>query len=505
MADATQRQLTATRAFLQEFLRTDPFRLYGAHAVGVGRKLTGGKSTTRIALRIYTARKLPEAELPAERRVPDRFRWSPPDGREDVAIITDVIESPEGHVQMPDPESRIRPVPGGVSGSAMGNGTLGGWVWDTLDDSIVILSNAHVFGYASGEPILQPAKTDGGQLATDRIGEVKRSVDVDPVEGPSPWPADQCNFVDAAIGSVTSSEFIDLTVLEIGPAVYAITAATDGMTVEKTGQTTGHVEGIVDDTDYASVFDTPLAPGNWQTVAYCDLIRFVPSQPGTPVSMSGDSGALLFTPDPNSVINPAVGLHFAGADSGSYGVACKIQNVFTELGVDVLCSGGFAAFLDALAEDGRDFDAAFAASLFQPRQAQSSATQARSAKAAWRRTLRLHTGLARDVQRRLRDSATGRQIVAFVDRHSAELLSMLLTNGDVRRSGVAALRPILRGAITTDIVFAHILDSKDLERVGLALDTVAKSASKALATDIRTLRRKLDGRVNKSVGAIIER
>ncbi|HEY0285349.1 MAG TPA: hypothetical protein VGC23_08170 [Vicinamibacterales bacterium] len=493
MADARQRQLAATRAFLREFLRTDPFRRYGAHAVGVGRKVTIGKATKAIALRLYTARKIAASELPAERRVPAQFRWSPPGSREKVTILTDVIESLPGRVQMPDPESRIRPVPGGVSGSAMGNGTLGGWVWDTLDDSIVILSNAHVFGYAPGEPILQPANTDGGELATDRIGEVKRSVDVNPVEGPSPWPLEQCNFVDAAIGSVSSSDLIDLTVLDIGPAVYAIAAATDGMAVEKSGQTTGHVEGVVDDVDYAAAFDTPLAPGNWQTVAYCDLIRFLPIRPGTAVSMDGDSGALLFTPDPDSVINPAVGLHFAGADNGSYGVACKIQNVFAELDVDVLCAGGFAAFLDALAEDGRDFDAALAVSLFEPR------------RQSWPTNLRLHKGLSRDVQRRLGESRTGRQIVAFVTRHRAELLSMLLTNGDVRRSTVRALRPILRGAVTTDRVFAHVLVPEDLERVALALDTAAKSGSKALATDIRALRRKLDGRVNESAAAIIER
>ena len=170
----------------------------------------------------------------------------------------------------------------------------------------------------------------------------------------------------------------------------------------------------VDDVDYVAAFDTPLAPGNWQTVAYCDLIRFLPTRPGTAVSMDGDSGALLFTRDPDSVINPAVGLHFGGAENGSYGVACKIQNVFAELDVDVLCAGGFAAFLDALAEDGRDFDAALAASLFEPR------------RQSWGTDLRLHKGLARDVQRRLGESQTGRQIVAFVNRHRAELLSMLV-------------------------------------------------------------------------------
>ena len=81
MADARQRQLTATRAFLREFLRTDPFRRYGAHAAGVGRKVKSGKATKGIALRLYTARKIAASELPAERRVPAQFRWSPPGSR----------------------------------------------------------------------------------------------------------------------------------------------------------------------------------------------------------------------------------------------------------------------------------------------------------------------------------------------------------------------------------------------------------------------------------------
>ncbi len=493
MADTVARQLAATRAFLHEFLRTDPFLRYGAHGVGIGPKLTRGRAMRPVALRVYVSCKLDGASLPAERRVPPRFRWSPPGSGDTHTIVTDVVESPPARAQAVDPESRIRPVPGGVSGSAMGSGTLGGWVWDALDDFIVILSNAHVFGYAPGEPILQPAKTDGGQLATDRIGEVKRSVAVTPVEGPSPWPLDQCNFVDASIGTVSSSDLYNLTVLEIGPAVYATAVAALGMPIEKSGQTTGHVQGVVDDVAYAMAIQTPLAPGNWQTVAYCDLIRYVPAQSGTAVSLDGDSGALVFTPDPGSVINPAVGLHFAGAVNGSYGVACKIQNVFAALDVDVLCAGGFVAFLDALADEGRDAGAAFASTLFEPRARRSS----------WR-TLRLPAGLARDVQQRLRASEVGREIVAFVDRHRAELLWTLVANGDARRAAVAALRPILRGATTTNGVFGYVLRADDHDRVGRAFDAATKSASKALAADIRRLRRKLDGRIDDTVGAIIE-
>lgn len=491
MTDVTQ-QLTATRSFQREFLRTDPFRRYGAHGIGIGRKRIAGSETDQIALRVYVACKLPDAKLPADRRVPRELYWTPPGGGGPVTILTDVVEMPPGRVQMADPESRIRPVPGGVSGSAMGSGTLGGWVWDTLDESIVMLSNAHVFGYAPGEPILQPADTDGGKLSTDKIGEVKRSVPVQPVQGPSPWPESQCNFVDAAIGSATSSELFDLTVLEIGPAVYATQTASLGMPIQKMGQTTGLVNGVVTDVDYAAAYPTPITSSNFQTVGYCDLILYVPGPAGGPVSMDGDSGALVFTPDPASVIDPVVGLHFAGADNGSYGVACKIQNVFDELRVDVLCAGGFEAFLDALAEDGHDFEATVAASLFHPARPRPG------------RSLRLRDGLARDVQSRLRNSDTGRRIVELVDRHRAELLSMLLTKGDVRRSVVAALRPILRGALTTDGVFAHVIGTEDLERVDRAIEAATRLGSEDLASGIRSLRKTLDGRAGESIGGVIE-
>lgn len=493
MATATDKQYIATRFYMKSFLRTNPFRVYGAHAVGIGFKIQGGKKTNQIALRIYTSCKRAESELAAERRVPPEFTCVLPKTNESMTIYTDVIESVPAHIQMPDPESRIRPVPGGVSGSAQSSGTLGAWVWDTMDDSIVMLSNAHVLGYNPGVPIIQPAATDQGQQGTDRIGEVKRSVNVSPVEGPAPWPEEQCNFVDAAIGSADSSEMMDLTVLEVGPAIYITTPAEIDMPVEKMGQSTGYTEGVVVDVDYAAAFDTPIGAGNWQVVGYCDLIRFETSQPGQAVTMSGDSGSIVFTPDPDSVLNPAVGLLAWGADNGSYGVACKIQNVFQELQVDVLCSGGYAAFLDALAEDGQDPEVAFAASIFDPKRPRPA------------RAMRLRNGLARDVQQQLRSSKTGCDIVDFVNRHRAELLSMLLMKGDVRRSVVQALRAILRGATTTDDVFEHILCAEDLKRIELAMAMSEKHSSKELAQDIGQLRRKLEfeKHINSSVRTVV--
>ncbi len=493
MNAAAQRRFTVIRAYHNEFVRSDPFRRFGAHAVGIGWKVTDGTTTKKPALRIYVAQKRPLATLAPDEIVPETIRWTPPGQDTTVTIPTDVIESAPGRPLMVDPESRLRPVPGGVSGSAMGSGTLGAWVWDTLDDSIVMLSNAHVLGYAAGVPILQPATTDGGQVATDRIGEVKRAVAVDPVEGPSPWPMEQCNFVDAAIGAADSSDLMDLTVVEVGPGIYATAVAALDMEVEMSGQTTGHTTGVVVDVDYAAAYETPLGPGNWQTVAYCDLIVIEPSDPGTSVALPGDSGSVAFTPDAASVINPAVGL-IAWGNGGANAIAAKIQHVFDELHVDVLCSGGFAAFLDALAVGEDDAGAAIAVATFEPRRPRPA------------RTLRRSDGLARDVQRRLDTSTTGRAIDDVIRAHRAELLSLTVRDGDVRRALVHTLRPMLRGAVTSDHVFEHRFSAQDVERVGASLEAVLRRGSDALTTDVDKLRRRLrpDSWTGMSVAEVIE-
>jgi hypothetical protein len=166
------------RETLARLLKDDPFSRYGVHAVGIGKKIVKNKATRRLALRFYVEKKIRLADLPRERRIPRSFRaFSARQGRT-VELPADVIESPPAALHLPDLESALRPVPGGASCSSstsVGAGTIGGWVWDNTDDTIVMLSNRHVFGSAGGV-IIQPGTTDGGQSPQDRIGTVKRSV-----------------------------------------------------------------------------------------------------------------------------------------------------------------------------------------------------------------------------------------------------------------------------------------------------------------------------------------
>jgi len=487
-----ERHTSALRAFLPSFLRDNPFRRFGAHGVGIGRKIVAGSMTDQVALRVYTACKRPIVEVPVARRVPTRLRIADVATGEEIDVATDVIETPFGGLHMPDPGDRFRPVPGGVSCAApsfFGTGTIGGWVWDRTDDSIVMLSNQHVFGFTPNVEIIQPGGADGGQPGVDRIGRVKRSIQLVPLTEPI-TPAD-CNLVDAAIGGADSSDLFDLTVLEIGPAVYTVEDAVIDMAVEKSGQTTGHTRGIATDVDYATYFAFP----DVGDAVMCDLIRIEPENPAQLWGSNGDSGSLVFRQeDPSvSVIKPAVGLYFAGGGTPphNWGAACKIGNVFQALDLDVLCSGGFAAFLDALFADGQDDQAAVVAGLFDPR--------SRGARAG----SRFHAGLARDVEARLRGSRRGRAVVDFVDRQRAELMSLLVGDGDVRRSTVDALRPLLRGAVTTDHVLNRELERRDIDRVERLADVVEKRASEKLRKAIAPLRALLPLGKGKSLAALL--
>lgn len=113
-------------------------------------------------------------------------------------------------------------------------------------------------------------------------------------------------------------------------------------------------------------------------------------------------------------------------------------------------------------------------------------------------------GLARDVQTRLSTSRPGRSVTAFVDRHRAELLALLVSDGDTRRATVAALAPIFRGAVTTTDVFERTLSGSDIERLDRLVAVVRERASEPLSGDVAILQALIKGARDRSIGEVLE-
>lgn len=471
----------AILAALAQLTTKDAFSRYGAHGIGLAAKTVGGNTTGRNALTFFVACKLPASALPPERRIPPEIRFVRRSIGMEVTVETDVVESPPPHPLALPPGAAHRPIPGGVrcylqsSGEA---GTFGGWVWDKTDETIVFLSNQHVLGDTPGDPVNQPNSdvfAPAGE--TYHIGHVKRAAGLTPAQ--RPYTPDQCNFVDAAIGAVDDSDDIRLTVLEIGPAVYEIDNAVLGMGVEKSGQITLHTTGSVTAVAVNTLYDFP----GIGDVVMCDLFRVEPDDPATAFSAQGDSGSLIFRRDAAENVNPCVGLLFGGGgsaqDGNQWAHGCRIQRVFDALDLDVLCSGGLAAFLDALLSDAEDEVAeGYAYSLLSPGRRPRLSNLAR--------------GMARDVQARLRTTKGGSEIADFVQGFRSSLLQLLVTKGDVRRAAAHALRPILGRSITVDRLLARKLDEEDVRRLALLFETVERHGPEDLAGHLAPFRRKLE-------------
>jgi len=487
----------ALKEYKKSIMPTASYETLGAHGVGIGRKLVNGKPTNQLALRIYVAKKLPMAAIPASERLPEEIRFFSRTTGKEQRVVTDIIETPPAVFEV-DPTARTRPAPGGVSVDAISGtaGTLGGWVWDTTDDTIVSLSNHHVYGHAAGPDVIQPGPFDGGASPADKIGDVKRGIQ---------RLAGVNNTVDCAIGDADSADVYDLSVVEIGPAVFAIDVPVLDLLVEKFGRTTLHTFGQITDAD----LETTVSGFPFDDVCRVDIVP-----PTADWSAGGDSGSLVFsqTPtSPGSGIKPAVALHFAGPQVGTYGVVCKIQNVFNQLQLTTLCAGAFEAFLDALfdtetigavSEESETrlrrlaLLAAKGPVLSAPPPFERKTQQVAAAR-------RLPRGLARDVQKRLMTSKSGRVITGFVDSHRAELVTLLAKDGDVRRATVAAFKPLLAGATTTTEVLERVLTAQDLARIDRLVREVSRKAGTSLKRALKPLTALRSSAERKSMAKIL--
>jgi hypothetical protein len=288
--------------------------------VGTGFKEVRGRITDEVCVVALVRQKLPKAGLRKEELVPPKLE----------GIATDVIQVGDLRAQASRTD-RIRPVPGGVSVGhfKITAGTLGCVVKDRNTGERLILSNNHVLANNNnaeiGDPIIQPGSVDGGRLATDTIATLERFY---PIAFSSAPPTcglavtyvevgnaianllgskhrvkayqidpQASNRIDAAVGRpVEGVEILD-EILDIG-VVGGIIPPTLGMSVRKSGRTTGFTTGQI------TVLDATV------NINYGDSTAQFEGQMVTgAMSQGGDSGSLLVAGE--SLL--AVGLLFAGS------------------------------------------------------------------------------------------------------------------------------------------------------------------------------------------------
>ncbi len=209
-------------------------------------------------------------------------------------------------------------------------GTLGAFVRDRGDGSILILSNNHVLANENrakkGDHILQPGAFDGGQDPAQKVGELLRFVRLKKTGA---------NRVDCAVASIDSGIAFDQRTLTglgkiagLGDPVLA-----DDAPVGKVGRTTGTTRGRVS----AFEMDNVVVQYDLGVLKFDNQVEIEGTDAG-PFSQGGDSGSLIVDGD-----RRAVALLFAGSDQGGpegrgLTFANPIHAVFDALKVDLYFS-----------------------------------------------------------------------------------------------------------------------------------------------------------------------
>lgn len=297
----------------------DWLRRPGVTAVDLGFKWTDGQMTDQLAIRVHVREKRPLTELSEEERFP----------KEIEGIPIDVIEAEYG-LQITSPfvaleaasdnrQQRFAEIPLGVSiGSPhVTAGTLGAKVFDAETGEAMILSNWHVLAgiptATAGLPIWQPGPADGGRNNDNAVATLSRFV-----LGPH----------DAAVARITGQRPILDKTLE-GEAIEDVTTPRLGMTLWKSGRTTGRTTGFIDGIHMTVVLHYGAAGQR----ALRDVIHIVPVPGSGPaeISAGGDSGAVWV----DQASGKAVGLHFAGevGDAPEHALANDIMQVIDRLGI----------------------------------------------------------------------------------------------------------------------------------------------------------------------------
>lgn len=428
-------------------------RLPGVHTVGIGYKRRGSEVTDELAVVVFVDTKLSRADMSADRMVPPEIRFFMESSDREEAVPTDVVERARAveypHIPAGTLAGRVRPVPGGRSITKAGSsGTLGGWVWDDLNDEVVLLTNNHVLGGVAGTDVFQPW---GSTAAADLIADVVRT-----------------GSLDATIAAPVNAADVLQEIEGVGPAVFEIATATLGMDVEKSGAKTDHTTGRVQyvglSGHYGSTNDFEVTP---------DV-----GMPNGRFAYYGDSGSLIVerTNSSGSSWKRVVGLLWGGNPKEGTADAHQIEDVFADLNLETLCAGAFEEFLDDL------FAPNFPRKPLEvtpiqlpepvtvtltpgPRASLSAVvlTIRQAGARSFTRSRPLHRGMARDVETRLRLSRMGSELVTAVHENRVGIARLILDR-ETRRALAAAAAPFADGLWTADELLGRPVTEEDLAR-----------------------------------------
>lgn len=325
----------------------------------VGYRQREGEFTDEVCVQVFVSQKVPLDSLAHDQVVPRELPG--PAGK---MIPTDVVET--GPIEPLQDFGRYRPVVGGCSISPLAApgsyGTLGGWVSDLGDDSVVLLTNNHVVTLPgntdripSPSTLVQPV---GGSATADQIGRTKRIVPIATSATASGAPT---TSVDAAIATITAPRTDN--VLNIGPGVYELGAVTLGLDVQKRGARTGFTRNGRVTSISTSVrinYGTVMNP-RFAIIGTGNSVFAVTSTDGNRVLDRGDSGSLIFSQARGRLRTtfPVVGINFGGGAAGPnlpFGTlmfACEINAVLNALNVTTLCTGAARALIRSVVSGGR--------------------------------------------------------------------------------------------------------------------------------------------------------
>jgi hypothetical protein len=259
-----------TALWVKKRFSTDPeLNVVG---VGVGEKVTDGRPTGDLCVKILVAKKYPESKIPKRNLL-----------RNIGGVVIDVEQVGYGS-KIDGHRSRSRPLIGGVS---LGlnipeyGGTLGCIVVDA-EGRRFALSNNHVLANqnraAAGAAVLQPGTEDGGK-PDDRVARLDRFERLEFGNRP--------NRVDAALARLDDTIDYDPRIVGLGTPI-GVGPPELHSTVRKSGRTTGVTTGKV----HALLLDRYSLNYDAGIVRMDDVFS-IEGVEGTPFSGNGDSGSVV--------------------------------------------------------------------------------------------------------------------------------------------------------------------------------------------------------------------